>query len=93
MYILKEDIKDLNELIHWLENHTFIRSEYSCKKRNMCAIAIHFGGPYGTNHYTFCSDRMCSTNPHTSWSTCRRRYQTEEEFIAALKEKLDRRHE
>ena len=93
MYILKEDIKDLDELITWLNSEGLINSEYSCKKRNMCAIAIHLGGPHDTNDYIFCSDMMCSTNPHISWLTCRKRYETQEEFIAAIQERLDEIHD
>jgi hypothetical protein len=93
MYILREDIKDMNGLIRWLEDHMFIRSEYSCKKRNTRAVAIHFGGPYGTNHYIFCSDRMCNSNPYISWLDCRKRYWTEEEFESNIQVKLDEQHD
>jgi len=93
MYILKEDIKDRDGLIRWLEDHGIHRSEYSCKKRNTRAVAIHFGGVHGSNVYILCSDKMCNSDPHTSWLTCRKRYWTEDEFIAALKEKLDEQHD
>lgn len=92
-YILKEDIKDRDELINWLESEGFRNSEYSCKKRNMCAIAIHFSGPYGGRHaYILCSDKMCNSNPYISWLNCRKRCWTQEEFITALKEKIDNTH-
>lgn len=93
MYILKEDIKDGDRLIRWLENHMFIRSKYSCKKRNMRAIAIHFSGSHGTNVYILCLNRMCDTNPHTGWLNCRKRCETEEEFITAIQERLDKQHD
>lgn len=92
MYILKEDIKDLDGLIHWLEDHGIFRSEYSCKKRNTRAIAIHFGGAHGVSTYILCSDKMCTSNPHTSWIECRKRYWTEEEFKSNIQVKLDKLH-
>ena len=92
MYILKEDIKNIDELVRWLENHMITRSEYSCKKQKMCAIAIHFGRPHphGTNTYIFCSDRMCSCDPKISWLCCRKRYGDEEEFKVDIQTKLNK---
>ena len=83
----------MNGLVRWLEDHMFIRSEYSCKKRNARAVAIHFGGPHGTNHYIFCSDRMCNSNPYISWLNNHKRYLTEEEFESSVQVKLDEQHD
>ena len=93
MYILKEDIKDIDGLVRWLEDHMITRSEYSCKKRNARAVAVHFGREYGANTYIFCSEKMCSSDPHISWLNCRKRYQTEEEFKLGVQTKLDIHHD
>ena len=59
----------------------------------MRAIAIHFGGSHDTNAYIFCSDRMCSSNPHTSWLCCRKRYEDEEEFKKDIQTRLSEIHD
>jgi len=87
MYILKKDVNCLDNLVNELKKNGLSHSEYSCNKRNTFAIATHFAGTE-IREFIFLSERMCSPDPKFSWITSRKQYNSEEEFLAKIDEKV-----
>jgi hypothetical protein len=80
MYILFTPEMNIDNILSALHNKGLKDSHYGPDKEHAIGVCTTFV----TKHYTFLCEPMLSKNPHVSWIHCRKKYETEEEFINAV---------
>lgn len=87
LYILFDKLtaQDIDEIVNALEKNGYINTRMGALRINAIGVATTpnaYKG--GQKSYAFLSDRMCSENPHVSWTFCRKQCFTKDEFINNL---------
>lgn len=87
MYIMRENIEDLDKLIQRLRERSLTGSVFSCRRENAKGVATFIS----TSHqfeYILLSEKMCSNDPRYSWTACRKCYESEDAFLSEIDKRL-----
>ena len=87
MYIMRENIEDLDKLIQRLRERSFTGSIFSCRRENAKGVAT-FISTSRQFEYILLSEKMCSNDPRYSWTACRKRYESEVDFLREIDKQL-----
>jgi hypothetical protein len=87
MYIMCEDIEDLDKLIQRLRERSFTGSIFSCRRENAKGVAV-FISTSRPFEYILLSENMCDDDPKYSWTACRKRYENEVAFLSEIDKRL-----
>lgn len=87
MYIMCENIEDLDKLIQRLRERSFTGSIYSCRRENAKGV-VTFISTSRPCEYILLSEKMCCDDPKYSWTAYRRRYENEAAFLSEIDKRL-----